>query len=94
MIGTLVFSYLLPLLVAVIAGGASGGLIAWWLLSRQEQPTKPQPEAEQRPDPFVDAEIDLAAARWAEQRNQPAAAGLMANRLKLLHRIGTQKGWL
>jgi hypothetical protein len=86
-------SYGLPCLVAVIAGGLTGGLVVW-KCHRPEPATVPldsKPDSEE----FVSAELDLAAVQWAKANNQPPeAAGLMAERLKTLRSIGQRKGWM
>ncbi|MGD9735221.1 MAG: hypothetical protein AB7V58_06370 [Solirubrobacterales bacterium] len=85
-------SYGVPWLLAIVAGGIGGGLTALKL----RRPETVEPVAnEPKSDPFIDAEIDLASVRWAEANNQPPdAAGLMAERLKTLHKIGKRKGWV
>ncbi len=85
--------YGVPSVVAIIAGALAGGVTAWKLGQRQlvAELLAAKPER----DPFIDAEIDLASVRWAEANKQPAeAAGLMAERLKTLHKIGKGKGWV
>ena len=85
-------TYGLPAVVAAIAGAAAGGLAAWKL--RRPAPSAQVASADPDPDPFVDAEIDCASVQWAEAHNyRPEAAGLMAERLKTLHKIGSRKGW-
>lgn len=82
------------ILLALAAGGVGGGLTAW-RMNRSEPVAEPVGTTEPERDEFVDAEIDLAAIEWAEAHDQPpAAAGLMAARLKTLHNIGKDKGWL
>jgi hypothetical protein len=94
---SMLFAHVLPLLLALVAGAAAGGLTAWWLIAHSAdapaQPEEPEPPSGEA-DPFVDAEIDRASVRWAEASNQPpGTAGLMAARLKTLNKIGTGKGW-
>lgn len=85
-------TYGLPVLVASIAGAAAGGLTAWRL--HRPKPVADLVLVEPEPDPFVDAEIDCASVQWADANNYPPeAAGLMAERLKTLHKIGSRKGW-
>jgi hypothetical protein len=85
-------TYGLPALVAAVAGAAAGGLTAWRF--RRPNPGTELAPVEPEKDPFVDAEIDLASVRWAESNGHPPeAAGLMSERLKTLHKIGTRKGW-
>jgi hypothetical protein len=85
-------TYGLPALVATIAGATAGGLTAWKL--HRPKPAAELATVEPDPDPFVDAEIDCASVQWAESNNYPPeAAGLMPERLKTLHKIGSRKGW-
>lgn len=84
-----------PSLVALVAGGAAGAFTAWRLRRREPVAELVAVEPDKERDPFIDAEIDLAAIEWAEANNQPPqAAGLMAARLRNLHDIGKEKGWL
>lgn len=89
----------LPALLGLLGGAVAGSFTARWWLARQGKRQNPAGEpavasARDADNDFTDAAIDLAAVRWAEQRHQPeAAAGLMAERLKLLHRLGSRKGW-
>ena len=80
-------TYLIPALVGVIAGAVAGGLVAWWLVRRQ--PRNPVPVVPA--DPWLNAEIDRAAVAWATDSGHPEAAGLMADKLHLLHHLGTQR---
>jgi hypothetical protein len=84
-------SYLLlafVLVVPIAFGAASGLLAAHWFLSRHSQPSS---AAEVPTDPFVSAEIDQAAVRWATASGRPEAAGLMADKLHMLHRLGQRR---
>lgn len=81
-------------LVALVAGGAAGAFTAWRLRHREPVAELAMVEPAEERDPFIDAEIDLAAIEWAEANNQPPqAAGLMAARLRNLHEISKEKGW-
>jgi hypothetical protein len=89
----LILSYGVPCLVALIAGAVAGAFTAVKL--RPDAPVTEPVEAVSESDQFIDAEIDLAAVRWAETHNQPPeAAGLMAERLRTLRTIGKRKGWM
>lgn len=88
------FTYAGLILLALVAGAVAGGLTAAWRMNHSELVSEPAGTTESERDEFVDAEIDLAAIEWAETHDQPpAAAGLMAARLKTLHHIGKNKGW-
>jgi len=86
--------YGLLCLPAIIAGALAGGITALRLRSSEpERVSEPVPDDSQD-DLFVNAEINLAAVHWAEANNHPPeAAGLMAERLRTLWKIGKQKGW-
>lgn len=86
-----VFTEALPLLLAILAGALAGGLTARCLLKQRHCPE--EPPSTPPTDPFIEVELDLAAVRLAEQRNQPESAGVISERLRLLHHIGTRKGW-
>jgi len=79
---------LVPTIAGAVSGAVVGGLLAVWLLRRWRQPKQPLPDA---PDPWVSAEIDRAAAAWATEQGRPEAAGLMADKLHLLHRLGLHR---
>lgn len=87
---------MLPILIATaagtLAGAVAGGLLCWRLL-RRHRPTRPVIYSAGPPlDPWVSAEIDQAAATWAADNNQSdQAAGLLADKLRLLHRLGTER---
>lgn len=84
--------YVVPGVAGAISGAVAGGL-AGWKLGRPE-PAAELVQSEPEPDPFVDAEIDVASVHWAEANSYPPeAAGLMAERLKTLYKIGSRKGW-
>ena len=72
-------------LISFIVGGASGvlgGVVVNWLLD-------PGRQADYEPDDFepdvevLDADIDQAAAGWAQQHGRPGAESLMADKLRL-----------
>ncbi len=83
----------LPLVGALVAGALAGALAAWRILIRPKEPTTPE-SVEPVTDPFVEAEIEIAAARWGAERHQPeAVVGLFSDHLKQLYRLGLRKGW-
>jgi hypothetical protein len=85
--------YGVPTLAAIVAGGGAGAFTARRLRREPVELIKVEPDQDR--DAFVDAEIDLASVHWAEANGQPPeAAGLMAARLRNLHDIGKEKGWL
>lgn len=75
-----------------LAGALSSAVVSVLLTRRRRCSVDPEPGPA---DPFVEAEIDQAAVAWAKQHDQPdQAAAVMADKLKLLHRLGTNRGWL
>ena len=83
--------YLLPILAGALAGGLAGGLLLWW--HHRHQPSVSPSSPAEFIDPWVAAQIDQAAATWATQHGRPEAAPLMADKLRLLHRLGIERGW-
>lgn len=82
---------MLHLLLLTLPGGllgTVGGLLAArCVLSRNPTPTPTEPA-----DPFVAAELDRAAVRWATDTGQPPqAASLMADKLHLLYALGRRR---
>jgi hypothetical protein len=77
-------SLLLAIGVAAIVGGLAGTASAWSLMRGGETG---QP-ADSELDEWVSAEIDQAAATWAMNHGCPEAAPIMADKLRLLHRLG------
>jgi len=80
----------LLIVAATLAGALSGSLTARRLLRRREERVPVQPDES---DPWVSAEIDQAVARWAMEHGRPEAAGLMADKLHLLHRLSQRRRW-
>jgi hypothetical protein len=83
------FHLLSVLVPAAVVGALAGLLAARRFLSRQLKRGVTAPE----PDPFVSAEIDQAAVRYATGQGRPELAGLVSRKLHLLHRLGTQRRW-
>jgi hypothetical protein len=82
--------HLLALVIpATMSGALAGMLAARRFLSHQPEHSATVPE----PDPFVSAEIDQAAARYATAQGRPEIAGLVSAKLHLLHRLGMRRRW-
>jgi hypothetical protein len=76
---------LLALSAGLIGGTAAGGLVCRRLLRR----VRPAAFDREPIDPDVDRRINQAASRWATAHGRPAAAPLVAGKLRLayvLHR--------
>jgi hypothetical protein len=72
----------LALFFGTFSGTLAGGLLSW-LLNQPPNATRP---VEPFPiDPDVDARIDRAASQWATANDQPGAAPLAADKLKLAY---------
>ena len=84
----MILSYLLPIVTGGIAGAVGAALLLWRQLRRQSETAEPVPAPS---DPWVDAEIDQAAVSWATAQGRPEAAPLMADKLRLLHRLGSER---
>jgi hypothetical protein len=69
-------------LLAALLGGLAGALIGQLL--HRLRPKREQPPAVRAiVDPLTGAEIDQVAASWAAAQGRPAAAGLLAEKLRL-----------
>jgi hypothetical protein len=80
---------LIPLiLLASLTGAAAGLSVAYWFLTHHHAPDTAYVEP---PDPFVSAEIDQAAARWAAKEGRPEAAGVMADKLHMLYGLARRR---
>jgi hypothetical protein len=84
---------MLNLLLQITVGpliGAISGLVAarWFLASHGLTDSVTVTES---PDPFVSAEIDQAATKWASEHGRPEAAGLVADKLHLLYALGRRR---
>jgi hypothetical protein len=73
---------LIALMVGTLSGTAAGGLAGWLtvrFLSRGQMIDREVALG------FVDGQIDDAAAQWAEAHHAPAAAPLVADKLRLAY---------
>lgn len=85
---SLVVLIALLLVFGTLAGAISGALTARWFLHHKEQ-AQPVPLS----DPSLDAEIEQAAEAWANAQGRPEVAGLVADKLHLLHHLARRRGW-
>jgi hypothetical protein len=83
---------LLTTAAAVLAAALLIGLIL--ALSRRwfGRSTGTRPDPAEPIDAFVAAKLDQAAADWAQSRGRPEAAHIMADKLRLLHRLAQKRG--
>lgn len=77
--------------LAALFGAASGALAARWTLRRFRRQEIASPTA--APDPVLAADIEAAAAAWANSEGRPEAAGIVADKLHLIHRVARGRGW-
>jgi hypothetical protein len=78
----------LALFFGTFSGTLAGGLLSW-LLNQPRDATRP---VEPLPiDPDVDARIDRAASQWAAANDQPGAAPLVADKLRLAYVLSQRR---
>lgn len=78
---------ILPILAGAIAGAVAGGLLAWCVTRHFPRLSHPVPEP-----PLIDQDvlrdIDRAAKAWADSHDQSeTAAGLVADKLRLVYEL-------
>lgn len=86
----------LPILItaAVLFGVFIGVGLAALVVRRRRPEDKPPVEATPTPpatDEWTAAQLDRAAVAWAEAHGRPETAGLMADKLHLLHYLGSRR---
>jgi hypothetical protein len=82
------------LLLAIAAGLLSAVLlfILVLLVCRRLFGRRPGRAKVEPLDPFVSAQIDMAASKWASERGRPEAAHIMAGKLRLLYEMAQRRG--
>lgn len=87
-------SAFLGLAGGAVGGSLVGGTIAWFT-RRPRRPRAIEGTGTGGIDPVLNEQIDRAAAQWADMYGQPAAAPLIANKLRLGHRVvqGRSRRW-
>lgn len=78
---------LLSLLAGLVSGAAGGGLVS----RRHLQRTRSIPVSQESIDPDVDRRINRAASQWATAHGQPAAAPLVAGKLRLAYALSRRR---
>jgi hypothetical protein len=84
---------MLMILIAVIVGtlgGTLAGAVAGWWAAHRQQP-QPTPLNNLGLDPALDQQITEAARQWAVRQGQPAAAPLVADKLRLIHAMSQRR---
>jgi hypothetical protein len=79
---TVMLTILIALMVGTLSGTAAGGLAGW--LTVRFLPRERMVDHLDI-DPHVDGQINDAAAQWAEAHHAPAAAPLVADKLRLAY---------
>jgi hypothetical protein len=78
---------LLALLSGLLSGAVGGGLVSSRILRRRRPSSADQASL----DPDVEHEIDETASRWATAHGQPAAAPLVAGKLRLAYVLSQRR---
>lgn len=81
--------FLLTTLFGSLVGAVTGLLAARWFLFHRS-PADPVAPVEP-PDPFISAEIDQAATKWATDQGRPEAVGVMADKLHMLYALSRRR---
>jgi hypothetical protein len=82
---------ILTITAGTLAGAFAGGTIALWF-SRPTRPAHPKPPTRSSEIDGAQAQrIDDAARAWAKAHGQPAAAPLVANKLRLDVRLSDRR---
>jgi hypothetical protein len=76
----------LALLIGVVGGAVAGGLVSLRLLQRVRSASRHEPL-----DPEVEQQINYAANEWATAHGHPAAAPLVAGKLRLAYVLTRRK---
>jgi hypothetical protein len=80
---------LIALMVGTLSGTLAGAVSGWWTARRkQAQPTALD---DLGLDPDLDQQITEAARQWAGREGQPAAAPLVADKLRLIHALSQRR---
>jgi hypothetical protein len=77
-------------ILASVAGALTGLAAAYWFLMQRGLDENAAVQVEPA-DPFVSAEIDQAAVRWATEKGRPEAAGVMADKLHMLYGLARRR---
>jgi hypothetical protein len=76
------------LFLSSFSGSLAGGLVLFRLLY---QPTLSAGSRHHGSDPVLDEDIQVAATQWAEAHDQPAAAPLVADKLRLAQALAQRR---
>lgn len=76
---------LIALMVGALGGTLAGTVAGWWAGRRQSAQSVRLDDLDL--DPALDQQITEAARQWAAHQGQPAAAPLVADKLRLIHAL-------
>jgi hypothetical protein len=79
------------ILTICAVSGAVGGLVTWWLMERTSEASAPLHQPTVGLDADLDEQISGAASQWASAHGQPAAAPLLARKLRLAHVLNERR---
>lgn len=83
----LILLFILAALLSALGGGLVGLLVGRRTARIEQAPVEPSAL-----DRAIDAEIERAATAWAASKGRSeTAAGLVANRLRLAHRVNQRR---
>jgi hypothetical protein len=78
----------LTLLLGALGGGVVGGFASWWISRRRVPFAEPH---ELSLDALQEQRIAQAAQQWAAAYDQPAAAPLVADKLRLAYNLNQRR---
>jgi H+/gluconate symporter-like permease len=80
---------LIALIVGALGGTLAGTVAGWWAGRRQS--AQPTTLDDLGLDPALDQQITEAARQWATHQGHPAAAPLVADKLRLIHAMSERR---
>ena len=83
------FTILIALMVGTLGGTLAGAVAGRWAGRRQA--AQPTTLDDLGLDPDLDQQIAEAARQWAVRQGQPAAAPLVADKLRLIHAMSQRR---
>ena len=79
------------ILTLCAVSGAVGGLVTWWLMEHTSDVSAPLHQPLVGLDAALDEQINEAASQWASAHGQPAAAPLLARKLRLAYGLNERR---
>jgi hypothetical protein len=78
----------IAVVLGVLGGALAGGVTGWWTGRRSSAQSVASRDVL---DPDLDAQITGAARQWATRQGQPAAAPLVADKLRLIRALSRRR---